>query len=113
MKKVEAIIREEMVEAVKLALEEHGFNCLTVSQVSGRGTQKGLSLKWRSNEYRVEFLPKTKIEIICDDGEEDTIVDTIRLAAETGKIGDGRIFVLPVEQAIRIRTGEKEKSIIN
>ncbi|MFH1662911.1 MAG: P-II family nitrogen regulator [Chloroflexota bacterium] len=112
MKKIEAIIREERMEAVKIALEDSGFIGLTVSHVSGRGKQKGISLQWRAGEYRVDFLPKVKIEIVCDDGEEDLVVDTIRKAAETGKIGDGRIFVLPVEQAIRIRTGEKDKSVV-
>ena len=112
MKKIEAIIREERMEAVKIALEDNGFIGLTISHVKGRGNQKGISLRWRAGEYRVEFLPKVKMEIICDDGEEDLVVDTIRQAAETGKIGDGKIFILPVEQVIRIRTGEKVRSLV-
>ncbi|MEE9583642.1 MAG: P-II family nitrogen regulator, partial [Dehalococcoidales bacterium] len=89
MKKIEAVIREERLEAVKKALEEEGFVGLTVSEVSGRGQQRGIPLQWRAGEYRVEFLPKLKLEIICHDKDCSLVVDTIREMARTGAIGDG------------------------
>jgi nitrogen regulatory protein P-II 1 len=94
------------------ALEKEGFIGITVSEVSGRGQQKGISLQWRVGEYRVEFLPKLKVEVVCHDGECSLVVETIRLAAKTGRIGDGKIFALPVESATRIRTGETGDSVI-
>jgi nitrogen regulatory protein P-II 1 len=112
MKKIEAIIREEMLDAVKKELESEGLYGMTVSQVSGRGRQKGITLQWRAGEYRVDLLPKLKLEIICHDGEYLKVVDAIRRAAKTGRIGDGKIFVLPVEGAIRIRTGEDDADVI-
>ncbi len=107
MKKIEAIIREEKLDAVKGALEEKGFIGMTVSEVSGRGEQKGLSLQWRVGEYRVDFLPKLKLEIICHDKDCSLVVETICETARTGAIGDGKIFILPVEDVVRVRTGEK------
>ncbi len=112
MRKIEAIIREEKLDAVKEALEKKGFIGMTVSEVSGRGQQKGISLQWRVGEYQVEFLPKLKVEVVCHDGECSLVVEAIRLAAKTGRIGDGKIFVLPVESATRIRTGETGDSVI-
>ena len=112
MKKIEAIIREEMLDAVKKELESEGLYGMTVSQVSGRGRQKGITLQWRAGEYRVDLLPKLKLEIVCLDGEYLQAVDAIRRAAKTGRIGDGKIFVLPVEGAIRIRTGEDDADVI-
>jgi len=112
MKKIEAIIREEMLDAVKKELENEGLYGMTVSQVSGRGRQKGITLQWRAGEYRVDLLPKLKLEIVCHDGEYLQAVDAIRRAAKTGRIGDGKIFVLPVEGAIRIRTGEDDADVI-
>jgi nitrogen regulatory protein P-II 1 len=107
MKKIEAIVREEKFHLIKIALEEKGFISMTVSDVIGRGKQKGVSLKWRVGEHRIEFLPKKKLEIIVDDQDCQAIVDTICEKGRTGSVGDGKIFVLPVEQVIRIRTGEK------
>jgi len=106
MKKIEAIIRQEKLEAVKLALEEKGIVGMTVTQVSGRGRQKGIALQWRAGEYRVDLLPKVKIEIVLNDDECQAAIDIICQAAKTGKVGDGMIFVLPVENAVRVRTGD-------
>ncbi len=107
MKKVEAIIREEKLEAVKSALEEKGFIGLTVTEVKGRGQQKGLCLQWRVGEYRVDLLPKMKIEVVVNDEDTSTVLDTICSSARTGDIGDGMIFVMPVEDICRVRTGER------
>ncbi len=112
MKKIEAVIREERLDAVKKALEEHGIHGMTVTEVSGRGQQKGISLQWRVGEYRVDFLPKLKVEIVCHDEDCDIAVDAIMKAAKTGRIGDGKIFVSPVEAAYRIRTGESGESVV-
>jgi nitrogen regulatory protein P-II 1 len=109
MKKIEAIIREEKFDAVKKALEEKGFISLTVTPVSGRGMQKGLSLQWRVGEYRVDLLPKLKVEIVLNDEDCPVVMDTICEVARTGAIGDGMIFVLPVEQVCRVRTGERDE----
>ncbi|MBI4285561.1 MAG: P-II family nitrogen regulator [Chloroflexi bacterium] len=111
MKKIEAIIREEKLEAVKRALEAKGIISMTVSEVVGRGQQKGLRLQWRAGEYCVEFLPKLKLEIVCDDADCDLAVDIICQTARTGDIGDGMIFVLPVEGAVRVRTGERNATL--
>ena len=112
MKKIEAIFREERLEAVKKALEQNGFIGMTISDVSGRGQQKGVTLQWRAGDYQVEFLPKIKLETICHDDDCETVVQTIQKAARTGRIGDGKIFILPVEDAMRIRTGEKGEKVI-
>ena len=112
MKKIEAIIREEKLEPVKLALEEKGFMGLTASGVQGRGRQKGLSLQWRAGEYRVDLLPKIKLEVVVRDTDLDAVMETICEAAKTGDIGDGMIFVIPVEQVRRVRTAEKGESIL-
>ena len=113
MKKIEAIIREERLENVKKALEDAGYVSLTVTEVSGRGEQKGLTLPWRVGEYRVDLLPKLKIEIVVQDKEVDTVINTICESARTGEIGDGKIFVIPVERAIRVRTGEQGDVAVN
>ena len=113
MKKVEAIIREEKLEAVKQALEEKGFISLTITPVIGRGQQKGLALQWRVGEYRVDLLPKIKIEVVVNDKGCPAVIDTICDAARTGEIGDGMIFVLPVEQVYRVRTGEKNEAALS
>jgi nitrogen regulatory protein P-II 1 len=107
MKKIEAIIREEKFHLIKIALEEKGFISMTVSDVIGRGKQKGVSLKWRVGEHRIEFLPKKRIEIVVDDKDCQIVVDTICEKGKTGLVGDGKIFVMPVEDVIRIRTGER------
>jgi nitrogen regulatory protein P-II 1 len=107
MKKIEAIVREEKFHLIKIALEEKGFISMTVSDVIGRGKQKGVSLKWRVGEHRIEFLPKKKIEMIVDDRDCQMVVDTIVEKGRTGSVGDGKVFVIPVEEVIRIRTGER------
>ena len=106
MKKIEAIIRPEKLEPVRAALGDMNLCGMTVSEVSGRGKQRGITLQWRAGEYRVEFLPKVKIEVVLTDDMVDTAVEAIIAAARTDKIGDGKIFVTAVEQAVRIRTGE-------
>jgi nitrogen regulatory protein P-II 1 len=106
MKKVEAIIRQERLEQVKVALEKIGVLGITVSEVSGRGRQKGIVLQWRVGEYRVDMLPKLKLEIVVEDDKSEETVKTICEAARTGKEGDGMIFVLPIQSAIRVRTND-------
>ncbi len=108
MKKIEAIIREDRFHLIKIALEERGFISMTVSDVVGRGKQKGVSLKWRVGEHRIEFLPKKKIEIVVDDADCQTVVDTICERGRTGAMGDGKVFVIPVEEVVRIRTGDRD-----
>ena len=107
MKKIEAIVREETFYPIKTALEEKGFIGMTVSDVIGRGQQKGVSLKLRVGEQRIEFLPKKKIELVVDDKDLQTVVDIICEIGRTGAIGDGKIFIMPVAEVIRIRTGDK------
>ena len=112
MKKLEAIIREEKLDAVRMALEEIGYYGMTVTQVSGRGRQKGLALQWRVGEYRVELLPKLKIEVVVLDEDVGKTLNALTRGARTGEIGDGKIFVLPVENAVRVRTGEEGENAI-
>lgn len=107
MKKIEAIIREEKMEPVRKALEASGYFGMTVTEVSGRGRQDGIPLQWRVGEYRVDLLPKLKIEVVVLDEDEPGIVNAIASNARTGEIGDGKIFVFPVENAVRVRTGEQ------
>ncbi len=106
MKKIEAIIRVEKLEEVKTELEKAGFVGLTVTEVKGRGAQKGIMLEWRAGEYRVEFLPKLKLELVVNDPKLNEALDIISKTARTGKIGDGKIFVSDISKVIRIRTGE-------
>ncbi len=106
MKKVEAIIKPFKLEDVKEALSEVGVEGMTVVEVKGFGRQKGHTEIYRGSEYTVDFLPKVKLEVVVDDSRCDTVVDAILKAANTGKIGDGKVFVAPLEQVIRIRTGE-------
>jgi nitrogen regulatory protein P-II 1 len=103
---IQAIIRPSKVEEVKNALDEAGYVSLTSIEVKGRGRQKGITQMWRGEEYKVDMLPKVKVEIVVSDEKVDEAVELIRKAAYTGNIGDGKIFVLPVEKTIRIRTGE-------
>ena len=107
MKKVEAIIRPFKLDEVKIALVNAGVVGMTVSEVRGFGRQKGQTERYRGSEYTVEFLQKLKIEIVVEDDQVDMVVDKVITAARTGEIGDGKIFVSPVERIIRIRTGEK------
>ena len=112
MKKIEAIIRPEKLDDVKAALEDRGILGMTITQVSGRGRQKGIALQWRAGEYRVDFLPKIKMEIVCSDDECKTAVDIICKSARTGRVGDGMIFVLPVESAVRVRTDDISEALV-
>lgn len=108
MNKIEAIIRPERLEAVKEALAAAGFIGLNIVNVTGRGVQKGIVHAGRGGEeYRVDMLPKSKIELVVSDGQTDNAVDIILQFARTGTIGDGKIFVSPVAEAIRVRTGER------
>ena len=113
MKKIEAIIRPEKLAAVKDALTAKGILGMTVIHVNGRGRQKGIALQWRAGEYRVDFLPKVKIEIVLSDEECQPALDTICQAAHTGREGDGMIFVLPVENAYRVRTSDCGEGCMN
>ncbi|MBT9247348.1 P-II family nitrogen regulator [Gemmobacter fulvus] len=106
MKKIEAIIKPFKLDEVKEALQEAGIQGLSVTEVKGFGRQKGHTELYRGAEYVVDFLPKVKIEVVLSDDMVDTAVEAIIAAARTDKIGDGKIFISPVEQAIRIRTGE-------
>jgi nitrogen regulatory protein P-II 2 len=112
MKKVEAIIRPFKLEDVKLALVNAGIVGMTVSEVRGFGRQKGQVERYRGSEFTVEFLQKLKLEIVVDDTQVDTVVGAIQEAARTGEIGDGKIFISPVDSVIRIRTGDRDSSAI-
>lgn len=112
MKKIEAIIRPFKLDEVKIALVNAGIVGMTVSEVRGFGRQKGQTERYRGSEYTVEFLQKLKLEIIVEDSQVDMVVDKVLQAARTGEIGDGKIFISPVEQTIRIRTGEKNLEAI-
>jgi nitrogen regulatory protein P-II 1 len=112
MKKIEAIIKPFKLNEVKLALNEIGIQGMTVMEVKGYGRQKGHTEIYRGSEYTVDFLPKIKIEIILPDNLVDAVLTAIRQSARTGKIGDGKIFVVPVDDVLRIRTDERgEKAI--
>jgi len=112
MKKVEAVIKPFKLEEVREALSEVGVNGLTVTEVKGFGRQKGHTELYRGAEYVVDFLPKVKVEVVVPDALVDQVIDAIVKAARTGKIGDGKIFVTPVDQVIRIRTGEVNEAAI-
>jgi nitrogen regulatory protein P-II 1 len=112
MKKVEAIIKPFKLDDVKEALNEIGLQGMTISEVKGYGRQKGHKEIYRGAEYVVDFIPKIKIEIVIDDERVNSVLYVIQQAANTGKIGDGKIFVHPVEEAIRVRTGERGKDAI-
>jgi nitrogen regulatory protein P-II 1 len=107
MKKIEAIIKPFKLDEVKDALHEVGIKGLTVTEAKGFGRQRGHTELYRGAEYVVDFLPKVKIEVVLEDDQVDRAVEAIMQAARTGRIGDGKIFVNPVEEVIRIRTGEK------
>lgn len=112
MKKIEAIIKPFKLEEVKDALGEEGIEGMTVSEVKGFGRQKGHTEIYRGSEYTVDFLPKIKIEVVVADHHADAAVRAIIKAAKTGKIGDGKVFVSSIEQAVRIRTEEKNESAV-
>jgi len=112
MKKIEAIVKPAKLDAVKEALNNIGIQGMTIGEVKGYGRQKGHKEIYRGAEYIVDFVPKIKIEIVVNAEMTNQVVDAIREAANTNKIGDGKIFVLPVEEAVRVRTGEKGKDAI-
>ncbi|MEN8231659.1 MAG: P-II family nitrogen regulator [Thermodesulfobacteriota bacterium] len=112
MKKIEAIIKPFKLDELKEAFSAIGVQGMTVTDVKGFGRQKGHKEVYRGAEYVVDFIPKTKVEIVAADEQVEEILETILTAVNTGKIGDGKIFVLPVEDVIRVRTGEKGKEAI-
>ncbi|MBN1236451.1 MAG: P-II family nitrogen regulator [Methanotrichaceae archaeon] len=107
MKKIEAIIRPEKLYILRDKLDLKGYSGMTVTEVKGRGRQKGISLQWRAGGYRVEFLPKIKLEMVIDDKDVEPIIDIICEYGQTGEAGDGKIFIYPVEDVIRVRTKER------
>ncbi len=112
MKKIEAIIRPFKLDEVKEALIEEGVRGLTVSEVRGYGRQKGHTETYRGSEYHIEFIPKIKIEVVIEDEKEDQVIDAILRTASTGQVGDGKIFISNIEDAIRIRTEESGKEAL-
>lgn len=113
MKKIEAIIKPFRLDAVRDALTEIGVQGMTITEVKGFGRQKGHTELYRGAEYTVDFLPKMKVEVVVPDANADAVIAEIRRAAMTGKIGDGKILVIPVENAIRIRTGEQGDAAVS
>lgn len=112
MKRIEAIIRPEKLDTVRNALEKAGCSGIMIDEIVGHGKQQGIIQQWRGEKYRVDLLPKIKIEVIVKDSEVDRVVSVIISGSKTGEIGDGKIFVSPVDTAIRIRTGEKGDSAL-
>ena len=112
MKKIEAIIRPERLGTVRKALEEMSYPGITVTEVKGHGKQEGITQQWRGKEYKVDLLPKAKIEIIVLDEDVAGTVETIVRTARTGELGDGKIFILPVEGVVRVRTGDRNEKAI-
>ena len=107
MKKVEAVIRHFKLEDIKNALTEKGIGGMTISEVRGFGRQKGHTEMYRGTEYAVDFVPKVKLEVVCSDASLALVLDTIMRSAQTGQIGDGKIFVTDLQNVVRIRTGEQ------
>lgn len=107
MKKIEAIVRPEKLDDVRRSLERAGYPGIMITEIEGHGLQKGVVQQWRGEEYRVDILPKTKVEIVAGDGEIENIIQAIIEAAYTGSVGDGKIFVYDVKESIRIRTRER------
>jgi nitrogen regulatory protein PII len=112
MKMVVAYVRHEAFEPIRHDLLEAGFPSLTITEVKGSGRQKGITEHYRGSEIAIHLRPKLKIECVVDDGDKDLIVDTILRHGRTGSVGDGKVFVLPVEEAIRIRTGETGEQVL-
>jgi len=112
MKKIEAIIRPEKLHLLREKLDQKGFSGMTVTEVKGRGRQKGITLQWRAGDYRVEFLPKMKLEVVVEDADTEMVIDLICDVAQTGEAGDGKIFVYPVEDVVRVRTKERGCSAV-
>ena len=112
MKKIEAIVRPEKVDEVRRALELSGYPGISITQIEGHGKQKGVTRQWRGEVYKVDLLPKTKIEIVASDRDQDKIIAAIQKVAGTGNVGDGKIFVSNIHEVIRLSTGEKgEKAL--
>ena len=112
MRKIEAVIRPHLLDAVKNALQEIGVAGLTITEVKGFGRQKGHTETYRGSEYKIDFLPKVKIEVVLPLEMVDLAIDAIMKTAKTGKFGDGKIFVIPVEEVIRIRTGDRGEAAL-
>ncbi len=112
MKMIVAIIKPVKLKEVRDALEEIGIKGMTISDVKGYGRQKGHTVVYRGAEYEVHFIPKIRIETVVDSDRTDEILGKIRQVANTGKIGDGKIFVIPIEEAVRVRTGEKGREAV-
>ena len=112
MKKVEAIIRPFKLEDVKVALVNAGIIGMTVSEVRGFGRQKGQVERYRGSEFTVEFLQKLKVEVVVDDNKVNSVIEAIREAAKTGEIGDGKIFISPIDSVVRIRTGDLDENAL-
>ena len=112
MKKVEAVVRHFKLEDVKNALVEKGISGMTITEVRGFGRQKGHTEMYRGTEYRVDFVPKVKVEVVVDDAKQQLAVNAIVKAAQTGQIGDGKIFVYDIDRAVRIRTGETDNDAL-
>lgn len=113
MKKIEAIIRPAKLEEVLQALEQAGYPGVTLTEVEGHGKQKGLVQQWRGQEYKVEFLPKVKLEIVVPSKDTKRIVQAILKSASTGQVGDGKVFVSSVEEAFKIRSGEEGEKVVS
>ncbi len=112
MKKIEAIIRSEKLDEIRKALGDIGINGITISEVKGHGKQKGITQQWRGTTYKVDLPPKVRIETVVKTKEVDKVVTTIVEAARTDNIGDGKIFVIPVDEAIQVRTGETGEDVL-
>jgi nitrogen regulatory protein P-II 1 len=113
MKKIEAIIRPEKLDAVKTALEDAGYPGITITEIEGHGKQKGTVHQWRGEQYKLDFLPKVKVEIVCINSDMEKILSALQSAAFTGGVGDGKIFVSDITEVVRIRTKERgEKALV-
>src|SRR6266487_704915 len=112
MKKIEAIIRPHLLDAVKAALQEVEVKGMTIGEVQGYGRQRGHTETYRGAEYQIDFIPKLKIEVIIPDDLQDVVIHAIMKAAQTGKFGDGKIFVIPIDDCYRIRTGERGEAAL-
>lgn len=112
MKKIEAIIRPEKLEDLREALEKKGFIGMTVTEVRGRGKQKGIKLEWRVGEYQVEFLPKVKVEMVIEEKDLEVVIAVIEDVCSTNSIGDGKIFISTIDEVVRLRTREKGRAAL-
>ncbi len=113
MKKIEAIIRPEKLDAVRLALESSGYPGITITEIEGHGKQKGSVQQWRGEQYKLDFLPKVKVEIVCISSDLEKILKVLQQAAVTGSVGDGKIFVSDISEVVRIRTNERgERALV-